>query len=442
MSAALIDDVVRRAIPLSGGPTDFDAVLDRVGNRRFVLLGEATHGTHEFYRVRAELTKRLIRERGFHAVAIEGDWPDALRVHRYVEGASPDPDAAAALSGFERFPAWMWRNADVLDFVGWLREHNDASERKVGFYGVDLYSLYTSIAAIIDALERLDHDAAERARDRFACFDHQGAGDVERYGYGTSLGLRPSCERAVLDQLLDLRSSSAEWIRYEGGVLEDEVFVIEQNANVVKNAERYYRTMFSGRTSTWNLRDRHMVDMLEAITTYLDRTVGRSKIVVWEHNSHLGDARATEMGAHGEWNVGQLIRERYGDEAALIGFTTYEGSVTAASGWDGPPERKAVRPALKGSWEDVFHRTGIPKFVLPLPNADERDPNVWAQRLERAIGVVYMPRTERMSHYFYADLPGQFDVVIHFDHTRAVEPLDRSSLWVGGEPPETYPFAV
>ena len=336
-----VDAVRRCAHVLQRAPSDLDPLLDRIGDARFVLLGEATHGTHEFYRVRAEITRRLIEEKSFTAVAVEADWPDAYRVNRWVRAASDDASAEQALSAFKRFPILMWRNADVLDLVGWLREYNEAQPvktRRAGIYGLDLYALYTSIAAVVEYLESVDPALAERARARYSCFEHFG--DDSR-----------------------------------------------------------------------------------------------------EHNSHLGDARATEMGERGEWNVGQLVRERFGGDAVLVGFTTYTGTVTAASNWDAPAERKRVRPALPGSYEALLHETELPRFLLRLEDQDARLA-LAGPLLERAIGVIYRPETERASHYFRARLPDQFDAVFHYDHTRAVEPLEKGSPWREGDVPETWPEGI
>ena len=413
---------------LTGAGRDLDPLLELIGEARFVLIGEASHGTHEFYSIRAKITKRLIAEKSFNAVAVEADWPDAYRINRYVRGTSDDAEAIDALGDFKRFPTWMWRNADVLDFVGWLREHNDSDSSKVGFYGVDLYSLYSSMAAVIEYLDKVDPEAARRARYRYACFEHAGE-DPQSYGYAASFGLTPTCEKEVVSQLVEMRRN------YAGS---DEAFYAEQNARLVLNAERYYRSMFAGRVSSWNLRDQHMAETIDALAQHLGHD---ARIVVWEHNSHLGDARATEMGRQGELNVGQLMREAHGDDARLIGFTTYHGTVTAASEWDGPAEHKRVRPGMPGSYEALLHGVGVADFVLPLRgNAAARA--LEEERLERAIGVIYLPATERMSHYFAASLPRQFDAVIHIDETRAVEPLERFEREHTREVPETYPSAL
>ncbi|HTL95772.1 MAG TPA: erythromycin esterase family protein [Gemmatimonadaceae bacterium] len=438
--AHVIRDAAR---PLTGAREDFDPVMALVGDARVVLIGEASHGTHEFYRIRAEITKRLIRERGFVAVAAEADWPDAYRVNRYVRGTGTDADASEALGGFRRFPQWMWRNADVLDFVGWLREFNDQQPdvaRKVGFYGLDLYSLHASMAAVLEYLRVVDPAAAKRAQYRYACFEQFGE-DPQAYGYAASYGLAPSCEREVVEQLVDLRRSAADYAQRDGRVAADDLFFTEQNARVVRNAERYYRSMFGSRVQSWNLRDQHMTDTLQALVSFLDRSSLSSKVVVWAHNSHVGDARATELGAGGELNVGQLARQQFGAEIVTLGFTTYRGTVTAASDWDAPAERKVVRPALPESYEAVFH--DAPRnFFLDLRAPSAVATTLDDVRIERAIGVIYRPETERLSHYFSARLSRQFDGILHYDETRAVEPLERTGVWNRGEVPETFPTAL
>ena len=429
--------------PITGKNTDYDSLLDLIGARRFVLIGEASHGTHEFYQERARITRRLIDERGFTAVAVEADWPDAYRVNRYVMGLSDDKDANAALSEFRRFPAWMWRNRDVLAFVEWLRARNDAhfnAVTKARFYGLDLYSLRASIEAVVDYLDRVDPDEAKRARARYSCFDHVGA-EGQQYGYALAYAGAIPCENEVVTQLIELRRRADAYLRRDGWVADDEFFFAEQNARLVRNAEEYYQQMYRAEVSSWNLRDRHMAGTLDALIEHLARQRPRAKIIVWEHNSHVGDARSTEMGQRGELNVGQLARQRYGNESVLIGFTTYDGTVTAASEWGGPAERKRVRAASPDSHEAFLHQNDDKDFWL-----DTARPAVHAAlsapRLERAIGVIYRPQTERGSHYFHARLGEQFDAVIHLDHTRALEPLERTSLWDKGEPPETYPSGI
>ena len=447
MAVAAVDKITsiirETASPLSGNARDYDPLLELIANARFCLLGEATHGTHEFYRERVEITKRLIKEKGFNAVAVEADWPDAFRVNRYVRGLSDDRNANEALGGFKRFPTWMWRNAVVVEFVEWLRSYNESLPQnavKVGFYGLDLYSLYTSIEAVLSYLQRIDPEAAKRARYRYSCFEHF-AEDTQAYGYAANFGITESCEREVIDQLTDLRRRAAEYASRDGRVAQDEFFFAEQNARLVLNAEKYYRTMFRGRVESWNLRDRHMAETLDALSAHLNSQGEPAKVAVWEHNSHLGDARATYMADYGELNVGQLVRQRYAGEASLIGFTTYTGTVTAASDWDGPAERKRVRPALPGSYEQRFHEADMNDFLLNLHDVQVSSV-LNKPRLERAIGVIYLPQTERQSHYFEARLADQFDAVLHFDKTQALEPLERYALWESGEPPETFPTGV
>jgi erythromycin esterase-like protein len=445
-TAALIGDVIRdEAHRLRAGEaTDYDPLIEFIGNARFVLLGEASHGTHEFYREREQITKRLIEEKGFSGVAVEADFPDAYRVNRYVRCSGPDKDASEALGAFKRFPQWMWRNADVLDFVGWLRTHNDdlpASAPKVGFYGLDLYSLHASIGAVLLYLDKIDPEAAARARERYSCFDHFGD-DSQAYGYATAFGLSESCENEVVGQLTEMYRRASELAMRDGRVARDDFFFAEQNARLVKNAEQYYRMMYRSDVSSWNLRDRHMMETLVELDEHLSEADKPAKIVVWEHNSHLGDARSTQMGKRGEWNVGQLARQKYGKDSVLVGFTTDHGTVTAASHWDGEAERKRVRPALSGSIEKHFHQAGIDRFLLLMKKGSRISEALREPLLERAIGVIYRPGTERQSHYFHATVSEQFDAVIHFDETRAVEPLERTAEWTVGEIDETFPSGL
>jgi erythromycin esterase-like protein/predicted phosphoribosyltransferase len=440
--------VAQAATPLRGGHDDYDALLQRIGNAEIVLIGEATHGTHEFYDERIRITRRLIDERGFNAVAVEADWPDALRINRFVRGESDDPDAEAALGDFQRFPRWMWRNDDVLEFVQWLRDRNDAvpaGTPKAGFYGIDLYSLQRSIEAVLRYLDKVDPQAAARARARYSCFDHFGD-DPQAYGYAVSLGAAEDCENEVVGELVELQRHAAELIRKDGRLARDEYFFAEQNARIAKDAEQYYRAMFRGRVSSWNLRDTHMADTIDALTAHLRADDGYARVVVWAHNSHLGDARATEMGVRGEVNVGQLVRERHPRAAYTIGFTTYDGTVTAASEWDGPARQRRVSAGLPGSYEDLFHQaSGIAEsdLALDLCAGDDMVRLLSEPRLERAIGVIYKPETERFSHYFHAIAPKQFDTMLHLDRTSALQPLDRQpGFETIEELPETWPFGV
>lgn len=439
--------IKQHAIPIESLTADsswLDDSLPELKNSRLVLLGEASHGTHDFYRMRAEITKRLISEAGFNAVAVEADWPDAYRVNRYVKGLGEDSDGEMALSGFKRFPAWMWRNADVLDFVGWLRSHNESlsSDRpKAGFYGLDLYSLFSSMDIVVEYLDKKDPQAAARARRRYACFDHFGK-NAQSYAHLTGLRMSRSCEAEVVAQLRDMQERGPDYLRGHGVHTEEDLFFVEQNARVVQNAERYYRTMLHGHVASWNMRDQHMVETLNLLLRHLEKRVKTPKLVVWAHNSHLGDARATEMGTAGEWNVGELVRKQFKQHAFLLGFTTYAGTVTAASDWDGDAERKRVRPAPAGSYEELLHRTNLPRFILNFRKDHLLRKALSEPLLERAIGVIYRPATERMSHYFQARLSDQFDGLFHFDETRAVEPLEKTAVWESGEVPETYPSTV
>ena len=444
-SSVALDIVQRHAVPLARSADQDRGLMDLLGGARFALLGEASHGSDDFYRERAAITRRLIAERGLDAVAVEADWPDAYRVNRYVRGLGEDRSGADALADFQRFPAWMWRNAVVLEFVEWLRAHNAARapEQRVGFYGLDLYSLFTSIQAVLAYLDRTDAEAARRARARYACFD-RFADDSQAYGYAARFELDASCEKAVVDQLREMvaRGGAVSRDLADGDV--DASFHAQQNARLVKNAEEYYRSMFSSRVSSWNLRDRHMAETLFELDGHLSRQRQRpARIAVWAHNSHLVDARATEMGESGELNLGQLVRERHGADAALLGFSTYGGTVTAASDWDMPAETKTVRPALEGSYEALFHGVDSARFRLVLRGNVELA-EALATRLQRAIGVIYRPDTERQSHYFHARLPRQFDALIHLDATRALVPLDRApdGTRASAEPPETHPSGV
>jgi erythromycin esterase-like protein len=414
----LMDDLRAAARPV-------DDLLDLVGDARLVLLGEASHGTHEFYALRAALTARLVAERGFRGVALEADWPAAARVNRYVQDVGDDPDAERALGDFQRFPRWMWRNEVMVDLIERLRGRDEP----VGFYGLDLYSLRESMSAVIEYLDQVDPEAAERARRRYGCFDHL---DEQGYGAVTALGGRESCEDAVVEQLRELSERAGELAGRDGRLARDAHFLAEQNAKLAADAERYYRAMFRGRVSSWNLRDTHMADTLDALHEHLDG----APIVVWAHNSHLGDARATSMSwERGELNVGQLARERHGDAVRIIGFTTHAGTVTAARDWDEPAERRVVRPSLTGSVERLLHDAGIEQGVLDLREGLLRE-----ELLQRMIGVVYRPETERRSHYVDARPGEQFDLLVHVDRSRALVPLERWA--VSEEPSDLYPFGL
>jgi len=445
--------VRRAAIEAPGGIPPHDVLADLIGDARVVLIGESSHGTHEFYDARAEITKWLIEHKGFNAVAAEADWPDAYRVNRYVRSLGPDTSAEEALGGFERFPAWMWRNTVVRDFVGWLRWHNGRcaadGRRQTGFYGLDLYSLHRSMQEVVSYLNAVDPAAAARARARYACFDHSAGNDGQAYGHAAAFGAGPSCERQAVEQLVELQRNAEAYLSRDGEPAEDELFHAQRNAVTVRNAEAYYRGMFTGRVTSWNMRDKHMAETLAALIEHLDRAGGPepARVVVWAHNSHVGDARATEVAADGQLTIGQLARERYGQECRLIGFSTYSGTVTAASDWGGIAERKTVRPALPGSIEELLHEAGAvaPKlgaFIVPMHDGSPAAAALETVRLGRAIGVIYLPQTERQSHYFHVRPSDQFDAMIHIDSTRALEPLEPAGVWVAGQNPETYPTGL
>ena len=422
-------------MPLTDAPADYDPLVQRAREADIVLLGEATHGTHEFYRVRAEITKRLIADAGYTLVAVEADWPDAHRVNRFVRALGEDANAGQALAEFSGFPSWMWRNTDVVDFVAWLREYNDGlpgGAGKVGFHGLDLYSIWRSMEEVVRYLDEVDPAAAGRARERYACFGHFGR-DARAYGRQTALQGAEPCERDAVAQLMELRGLAARSAPEDGELDEDMRFYAEQNARLVVEAERHYRAIFRAGEDSWNLRDRHMAQTLDELIAHARGSDPQAKAVVWEHNSHVGDARATDMAELGQVSVGQLVRERHAERVLIVGFTTYTGTVTAASEWGGAAERKHVRPARADSWEDVFHKLGEPAFMVDAPTLE-------GSALQRAIGVVYRPHTELVSHYLRARAAEQFDFVIHIDETRAVQPLERTSDWERGELPETYPW--
>lgn len=427
----LINVITNASEPFSIQDNTYDSLLNKIGDARFVLIGEASHGTQEFYQTRINITRALIEKKNFMAVAIEGDWPDAYRIHRYISGAGHQSDWKHALADFKRFPTWMWRNTTMPPFLHWLRDYNDnlPPASKVGFYGLDLYSMHASMRAVIEYLRSIDPEAATRARQRYSCFEHLKI-DPQTYGYLTTLGVKADCIKEAVGQLLDMQQHTFDYVRRDGTVAEDEFFYATQNARLVRNAEKYYRTMFEGHVQSWNVRDQHMMETLNVLADHLESRFGKpAKIIVWAHNSHLGDARATEMGTRGEINLGQLVREQYESKTYSIGFSTYTGTVTAANDWDCPAERKAVNPGTHGSYEEIFHHIKYGNFLLDLRNNKELEHYLQLPRLQRAIGVIYRPDTELESHYFFTRLPYQFDSVIHIDRTSALVPLDINPEW-------------
>lgn len=427
----LVDSIRATAIPWESSSA-YATFLEEIKDKQFILLGGSTHGSQEFHEARVEITKQLILNHELTAIAIEGDWPSAYRVNQYVRWLGEDNNANEALSGFSRFPLWMWRNTAILDFVVWLRRHNEnlPRDQQVGFYGLDMYSMYDSIAAVLEYLNKVDPEAAANARRSYECLDHMSG--ENQYGYGVMLGHRPSCEDEVIRQLLTLRDKSSAYTKLNDAASEDDHFQAEQNARLVHSAESYYRQLFDPRISTWNVRENHMIDTLDNLKCYLARLTQRpAKFAVWEHNIHLGDARATCMAGRGQNNVGQLARERYGNRCALIGMTTYEGTVTAAQHWNAPVQRKQLAAAIAQSVEDVLHCAGVGNFYLSL--SGEIAQSFVQPRLMRSVGVVYRKQTERESHYIDCRLAEQFDGIVYFDKTRALEPLDPTSEWLNGE---------
>ena len=429
----LVQKIADAAEPFASIDTaDLGPLLERLGDARVVLLGEATHGTSEFYRMRERISRELIVKKGFRFIAIEGDWPDAARVDHYVRHFEYP---AAEWTAFARFPTWMWRNNEVRDFVNWLREHNAAAKprARVAFHGLDLYSLYVSIRAVLNYLDDVDPDAGRVARERYGCLT-PWQGDPATYGQAALIGSYRTCEPNVVSALRDLLAKRLAYVGHDG----ERYFDAVQNARLITNAERYYRVMYYGSRASWNLRDEHMFTTLKNLLTFYGPD---SKAIVWAHNSHVGDSAATEMASRGEHNIGHLCRQEFGSSAYLIGFGTNSGTVAAASDWDGPMKVKKVQPALSKSYERLCHATGQPRFMLGLRNrADLTGPQGLSRpHLERAIGVIYRPETERASHYFQAILPRQFDEYIWFDDTCAVTPFDTAEL---AGLPDTYPFGV
>lgn len=420
------------ALPAPDDP-GFAAHFDRWADRRVILLGEASHGTSEFYRARAAITARLVAEHGFTIVAVEADWPDAAAIDRHIR---PRAMPGGADRPFARFPTWMWRNTDVARLTEWLRAHNDTvadPDARAGFYGLDLYNMTASIAAVLDYLDEIDPAAAAAARERYGCLTPWQR-DPATYGRAALTQRHRDCEADVVAQLRALLERRLDYEARDGAEFLDAA----QNARLVASAERYYKVMYYGGAESWNLRDSHMFETLQHL---LEARGPDAKAVVWAHNSHIGDARATEMGRmRGEHNIGQLVRQAHGDEAALIGFGTHAGTVAAASDWGGEMEVKRVRPSRADSVERLFHDAGRPRCLLDLKADAEIAERLSAERLERFIGVIYRPETELMSHYAEAALSRQFDGYVWFDETEAVTPLEDVPRAPGM--PETWPFGV
>jgi erythromycin esterase len=431
---SLVRQVRGLARPL-GGPDDLTPLLERVGDARYVLLGEASHGTAEYYRWRTRISQRLIRGKGFSFLAVEGDWPDCYQVNRYVKGY-PDsgPDARSVLHAFERWPTWMWANREVVELAEWLREHNQglSDEKKVGFYGLDVYSLWDSLYQVMGYLRKTDPDALAAARRAYQCFEPYGE-DVQSYAHATAF-VPTSCEEEVVALLREMRRKAAEH-KADG---REAQFEVEQNALVVKNAEAYYRAMVRGGPESWNVRDRHMAQTLDRLMRHHGPD---AKAIVWEHNTHVGDAHFTDMADDGRVNVGQLARERHGGEGVvLVGFAGHRGRVIAAPEWDAPMRRMRVPEARPGSWDDVLHQAGAADKLLIFREA-QLTKELLAWRGQRAIGVVYHPEYEHLGNYVPTVLPRRYDALLYLDETEALHPLHLEAH-VGGDLPETYPSGL
>jgi len=431
-AARLLDQVRARSSPLER-PEDLDPLLERIGSAHYVLLGEASHGTADYYNWRAEISKRLILEKGFSFIAVEGDWPDCYRVNRFIKGF-PDSGSSAreVLHAFQRWPTWMWANEEVVALVQWLRRHNERHpERKVGFYGLDVYSLWDSLYAVMSYLQRSDPSALSAARRAYHCFEPYGE-DVQDYARATAF-VPTSCEDEVIHLLQELRRRPPEY----PGDGREAYFQAEQNALVVKNAEAYYRAMVRGGPESWNIRDRHMAETLERLMKHHGP---EAKGIVWEHNTHIGDARFTDMADDDMVNIGQLVRERHaGDGGGLVGFGSYQGSVIAGKSWEAPLARMTVPPARAGSWEDVLHRAGAEDRLLLFE--EEAPAEMLETRGHRAIGVVYRPAYEHLGNYVPTVLPRRYDAFLYIDDTEALHPLHVPAR-ADGEVAETFPSGV
>ena len=418
-NATTIELIRAAARPLTGAASEYDELFALIGNARFLLLGEQTHGTREFYEERARISRRLIEEKNFRIIALEADWPDAARVNRYINGAGTDKTADEALSSFTRFPTWMWRNEEMREFVEWLRAYNQSRspEDRVQVFGMDVYSGFASAQDVVSYLERVDTAAAREARERYSCFGKYRS--AEEYAVAVLGNRTPSCASQVSEQLTEMQQRA----NARGGNHDPDLLAALQSARVVRNAEEYYRLAHQSGIASWNLRDRHMADVVDAASAWNARASRSDRVIAWAHNSHMGDARMTERSESGELNLGQLMRQRHPSETRIIGFTTYEGTVMAASDWGERGRAQPLRPAIRDSYAGLFHAVAIPAFYLPVMEDSEVARALSTRRLQRAVGVVYAPQSEMQSHYFEAQLGQQFDAVLHFDRTRAVRPL-------------------
>src|SRR5688500_4688164 len=435
-TSEIANGIRQRALPLSDD-SDLDPSVERIGNARYVLLGEATHGTSEFYTWRATLSERLIREKGFAFIAVEGDWPDCYQVNRYVKSYLESGSSARdVLHAFERWPTWMWANREVVELAEWLHEHNRRlpSTRQVGFYGLDVYSLWDSMTAVVSYLESVDPALARAARTAYRCFEPY-AEDVQEYARATAL-VPTTCEREAVAVLAELRSTATEY-REDGA---DAYFNAEQNALVARNAELYYRTMVRGGPTSWNVRDTHMVETLERLMKHHGRD---AKAIVWEHNTHVGDARFTDMARAGMVNVGQLVRQAHdADDVVIVGFGTHRGTVIAGAEWGAPMQRMRVPNAKPDSVEDAWREAGTGDGLLLFDGSDTGGvPGLDEPIGHRAIGVVYDPHHESWGNYVPTIVPRRYDAFLYIENSSGVDALHMPVL-VDGEVPETYPTGM
>lgn len=412
---------------------DLDPLMERIGNARIVMLGEASHGTHEYYTWRSRITKRLIREKGFQFIAVEGDWPDCYKINRYIKHYDKEnTQALDVIRQFSRWPTWMWANWEVIALTEWLHQYNDAlpGQERIGFYGLDVYSLWDSLHEIRQYLGRVDPGLLPAADDAFQCFEPYRRDEGRSYARAARM-VTDSCEQEVINMLTDIRLRMA----YHDHDVEA-AFNAEQNALITVNAEKYYRSMLEGGAASWNIRDQHMQETLERLLKFHGRN---ARAIVWEHNTHIGDARATDMAAEGMFNIGELARKRFGDEeVVLVGFGSYSGTVVAGDNWGAPMKTVKVPEAMSGSWESLMHEAGESDKLLLMDTLQDG----WAVIDEpighRAIGVVYNPRFEQYGNYVPSVMPARYDAFIYLDNTKALHPLDVNADT--HKMPETYPF--
>lgn len=445
---SLIAAIKKHAIPMKGQMTDYDDIISAAKDKIFVMIGCTTHGTKEFYRTRAEITGRLIQDMHFDALAIESDWQGALRINNFTQSLINE-SAEDALSGFNQFPTWLWRNNEIINFIEWLRIYNTTyrkpekdNDAPVNTYGIDIYGMKATLNALLNYLNQVDSVAAKRARRRFKCLENF-INPLTSEGPLPEFDLNDSCAHDAAMQLFELRRKADEYIKKEYPDAENAYFHAKQNANILCHAEEYYRSIMHGDPDSWNIRNRHMFETLEDLAHHLGTRLGRPpRIAVWAHNAHIGNARATEMNKRGELNVGQLIEDKYKDKSLLIGITGSCGTVLAADNWDEPGRVKKMNRPLPGSYEELFYGLKNRGFVLDLRDNNAAVAGLVVPRLQRSIGVIYKPETERYSHYLEVCLPEQFNFLLHFDETTAIKPLDTQTRKHYAEYGETYPSGL